>query len=65
MEKIYLTIITLSALLVQAKAQTPVTGIYSDYNGFWVSTDTTSTQPDSSHNLFGLHCRGCHLLDRG
>lgn len=56
MRQLFLTITVLSVLLLQAKAQTNVTGIYTDYNGFWHSAagNINSVQPDNSHNLLAF-----------
>ncbi len=60
MKPLYLTATALSVFLLQANAQTNVTGIYTDYNGFWQSAagNVNSVHPDSSHNLLAFSAGG-------
>jgi hypothetical protein len=45
---------------LQSNAQSSVTQIYTDYNGFWTSGITSNNliHPDSSHNLLAFSCNG-------
>ena len=56
MKQLCLTVAAFSVLLLQANAQTNVTGIYTDYNGLWQSAagNINNVQPDNSHNLLAF-----------
>lgn len=56
MKPLYLTATALSVFLLQANAQTGVSSIYTDYNGFWQSAagNVNSVKPDNSHNLLAF-----------
>ncbi len=60
MKRICLTVTALSVFLLQSNAQTNVTGIYTDYNGFWQSAagNINSVHPDDSHNLLAFTVGG-------
>jgi hypothetical protein len=50
----------LFALLVPASLKAQVTGIYTDYGGYWASSTTSlnSTKPDNNHNLLAFTYSG-------
>lgn len=60
MKRICLTVTALSIFLLQSNAQTNVTGIYTDYNGFWQSAtgNINSVHPDNTHNLLAFTVGG-------
>ncbi|HLA53395.1 MAG TPA: hypothetical protein VK618_08820, partial [Flavitalea sp.] len=50
----------LSLLCTKAYSQFDVTGLYTDYNGYWQSTSASisSTKPEKSHNLLAFTWNG-------
>jgi len=52
--------VTLSAITGTLYGQSPVTGVFTDYHGFWSSSaaSVSSVQPDSSHQLLAFTYNG-------
>lgn len=52
--------VTLSAVTCSLYGQSPVTGVFTDYRGFWSSSaaSVNSVQPDSSHQLLAFTYNG-------
>jgi hypothetical protein len=58
--RLLLPVVAFTAIVVSANAQSGVTQVYSDYNGFWSSTTASNNavHPDSSHNLLAFTYSG-------
>ena len=53
------TIVLVGTMSLSSFAQTSLTGLASDYNGYWMATDTFGTvRPASAHNLLAIQSSG-------